>query len=147
MIHSFLINQTVRMLLYYIRKILFYNLRIRSFLQEMRYPSLLYWWSYKFFPNGITRTFLLFSSFSLEHLYMLWIEWISYFFDFVLSLVLFDGLIITSLRVFVNTFLCFYAIIITLLLLFVNTFLHFISIFSIYLCLICTNFIIFLFIW
>ena len=51
------------------------NLCIRSFLQEMRYPSLLYWWSYKFFPNGITRTFLLFSSFSLEHLYMLWIEW------------------------------------------------------------------------
>lgn len=39
---------------------------------------------------------------------MLWIEWISYFFDFVLSLVLFDGLIITLLCCFVNTFLYFY---------------------------------------
>lgn len=33
------------------------------------------------------------------------------FFVFCFSLVVFDGLIITSLRVFVNTFLCFYAII------------------------------------
>ena len=32
-------------------------------------------------------------------------------FLFCFSLVVFDGLIITSLRVFVNTFLCFYAII------------------------------------
>ena len=33
------------------------------------------------------------------------------FFVFCFSLVVFDGLIITSLRIFVNTFLCFYAII------------------------------------
>ena len=32
-------------------------------------------------------------------------------FLFCFSLVVFDGLIITSLRVFVNTFLCFYVII------------------------------------
>ena len=32
-------------------------------------------------------------------------------FLFCFSLVVFDGLIITSLRIFVNTFLCFYAII------------------------------------
>lgn len=32
-------------------------------------------------------------------------------FFFLFSLVVFDGLMITSLRVFVNTFLCFYAII------------------------------------
>lgn len=55
-------------------------------------------------PTGITFSFLIFI---LSCASMLWIEWISYFFDFVLSLVLFDGLIITLLRRFVNTFLIF----------------------------------------
>ena len=54
-------------------------------------------------PTGITFSFLHPSCAS-----MLWIEWISYFFDFVLSLVLFDGLIIPSLVRFVNTFLNFF---------------------------------------
>ena len=56
-------------------------------------------------PTGITFSFLIFI---LSCASMLWIEWISYFFDFVLSLVLFDGLIITLLCCFVNTFLYFY---------------------------------------
>ena len=56
-------------------------------------------------PTGITFSFLIFI---LSCASMLWIEWISYFFDFVLSLVLFDGLIIPSLVRFVNTFLNFF---------------------------------------
>lgn len=52
-------------------------------------------------PTGITFSFLHPSCAS-----MLWIEWF-----FCFSLVLFDGLIIALLRLFVNTFLRFYGII------------------------------------
>ena len=56
-------------------------------------------------PTGITFSFLHPSCAS-----MLWIEWFSFFIFlfFYFSLVVFDGLIITSLRVFVNTFLNFF---------------------------------------
>ena len=83
-----------------------YVICIRSFLQEIRFLSLSYWWMWLFmFPLESPFPFFFFI---LSCASMLWIEWISDFFVFVFSLVLFDGLIITLLFCFVNTFLYFY---------------------------------------
>lgn len=76
---------------------------IRSFLQEIRFLSLSYWWWCLFmFPLESPFPFF------ILHVHLCY-ELNDFLFCF--SLVVFDGLIITSLRVFVNTFLCFYAII------------------------------------
>lgn len=76
---------------------------IRSFLQEIRFLSLSYWWWCLFmFPLESPFPFF------ILHVHLCY-ELNDFLFYF--SLVVFDGLIITSLRVFVNTFLCFYAII------------------------------------
>lgn len=39
-----------------------------------------YWWMLNYFPNGLTQSFLFISSWFMEHLYMLWIEWFSFVF-------------------------------------------------------------------
>ena len=76
---------------------------IRSFLQEIRFLSLSYWWWCLFmFPLESPFPFF------ILHVHLCY-ELNDFLFCF--SLVVFDDLIITSLRVFVNTFLCFYAII------------------------------------
>lgn len=76
---------------------------IRSFLQEIRFLSLSYWWWCLFmFPLESPFPFF------ILHVHLCY-ELNDFLFCF--SLVVFDGLIITSLRIFVNTFLCFYAII------------------------------------
>lgn len=72
---------------------------IRSFLQEIRFLSLSYWWWCLFmFPLESPFPFF------ILHVHLCY-ELNDFLFCF--SLVVFDGLIITSLRVFVNTFLCF----------------------------------------
>ena len=72
---------------------------IRSFLQEIRFLSLSYWWWCLFmFPLESPFPFF------ILHVHLCY-ELNDFLFCF--SLVVFDGLIITSLWVFVNTFLVF----------------------------------------
>ena len=60
-----------------------------------------YWWKLYYLTNGLTVSFLFISSWFMEHLYMLWIEW----FSFVFLLFSFDEYIIALRFLFVNTFL------------------------------------------
>ena len=78
-------------------------MRIRSFLQEIRFLSLSYWWMWLLCSHWNH----LFLSSSFMCIYAM--NWMNFFFCF--SLVLFDGLIIALLYLFVNTFLWFYGII------------------------------------
>lgn len=72
---------------------------IRSFLQEIRFLSLSYWWWCLFmFPLESPFPFF------ILHVHLCY-ELNDFLFCF--SLVVFDGLIITSLQVFVNTFCVF----------------------------------------
>ena len=78
-------------------------MRIRSFLQEIRFLSLSYWWMWLLCSHWNH----LFLSSSFMCIYAM--NWMNFFFCF--SLVLFDGLIIALLYLFVNIFLWFYGII------------------------------------
>ena len=65
-----------------------------------------YWWKLYYLTNGLTVSFLFISSWFMEHLYLLWIEW----FSFVFLLFSFDEYIIALRFLFVNTFLWFFSI-------------------------------------
>lgn len=83
-----------------------YVICIRSFLQEIRFLSLSYWWSCLLCSHW--NHLFLSSSFHVHLCYELNEFLIFWFLRFVFSLDLFDGLIIPSLVRFVNTFLNFF---------------------------------------
>lgn len=83
-----------------------YVICIRSFLQEIRFLSLSYWWMWLLCSHW--NHLFLSSSFHVHLCYELNEFLIFWFLRFVFSLDLFDGLIIPSLVRFVNTFLNFF---------------------------------------